>query len=446
MTSIDVDYSINPWLKTVDLNKNNAYLNKLLNLGKQVSDMAEISVNPNSNFLEPINQKVHGLSRDCQTTYEQMVNLSSISNNNINVLQNRLNNLDSDIKSALSIQYDNVQTQCTQLANVINKLTGNVSNSSIKGQIGENFLESLLKTNFPDDIIKVMAQTGREADIHLESKVNPKILIESKLYKNCVTTKELEKFYNDLDRTGINYGVFVSLTSNITKHRRLEFERRNGKNIIYIPNAGFDGINVIYGILFLREVEKLCNSQLDISPQQIQEKCKVIYESVKNLDEIFELISRMRNDTIRTKNNIDKSMSELVTNVLKIEVATKDIISKLKQNITKSLSELNTQFSVYEKDQITELLDNFRNSSNKFENKLADFMVLLLENAQNVYEDEACKKDKKLVIFNNRGKFCELKIGKTKAICIFLESQIKMDIKKSSDLSQFKKILDCIID
>ena len=69
MTSIDVDYSINPWLKTVDLNKNNTYLNKLLNLGKQVSDMAEISVNPNSNFLEPINQKVHGLSRDCQTTY-----------------------------------------------------------------------------------------------------------------------------------------------------------------------------------------------------------------------------------------------------------------------------------------------------------------------------------------------------------------------------------------
>ena len=77
MSSIQIDYDINPWLKTIDLQKNKKYLNKLLNLGKQVSDMAEISVNPNSNFLEPINQKVFNLSRECQLTYDQMVNLIS---------------------------------------------------------------------------------------------------------------------------------------------------------------------------------------------------------------------------------------------------------------------------------------------------------------------------------------------------------------------------------
>ena len=154
----------------------------------------------------------------------------------------------------------------------------------------------------------------------------------------------------------------------------------------------------------------------------------------------------MRNDTIRTKNNIDKSMSELVTSVLKIEVATKDIICKLKENISKSLSELDTKFKTIEKGQIDQLLDSYRNSSDKFMCKLVDYLVLLIDDATNIYEDESSKKDKKLVIFNDSGKFCEIKIGKTKANCCFLKSQIKMDIKKTSDIAQFKKLLDCVKD
>ena len=77
---------------------------------------------------------------------------------------------------------------------MICKLTGDATTSAIKGKIGENFLENLLKRSFPDDIISVMAQTGHEADIHLLSKTCPKILIESKLYKNAVNTTEVKKF------------------------------------------------------------------------------------------------------------------------------------------------------------------------------------------------------------------------------------------------------------
>ena len=236
--------------------------------------------------------------------------------------------------------------QYEQLSSVISKLTGDISTSSIKGKIGENFLENLLKTSFPDDTVEVTAASGHEADIHLCSVEYPKILIESKLYKNAVTSKEVEKFYNDLDSTGIDYGIFVSLSSSIMCHRRLEYKCVKGKHVIFIPDCGFESLNIIYGILFLREVCIKNTKSNNLSTEIIQEKCDLIYSSLKYLDLVYENISRIKNDTLRCKSVIDTQMNNLISNVLETEIMTKDLINKMKKNISESLSELDSNYKI----------------------------------------------------------------------------------------------------
>ena len=56
--SLEIDYSINPWLENIQIKDNKDYLNHLLNMGKQMANMSQISFNPETNFLQPINEKI----------------------------------------------------------------------------------------------------------------------------------------------------------------------------------------------------------------------------------------------------------------------------------------------------------------------------------------------------------------------------------------------------
>ena len=91
--------------------------------------------------------------------------------------------------------------------------------------------------------------------------LNFKILIESKLYRVPVNSRQIEKFYADLDRTGMNFGIFISLTSGISNRKRLEYENYNGKHILFLPNAGFEGLNIVYSVLFFKTLFKYLNTE-----------------------------------------------------------------------------------------------------------------------------------------------------------------------------------------
>ena len=76
----------------------------------------------------------------------------------------------------------------------INKLIGKSNISSIKGKIGEDYIENTLKNNFPDNSIYIQSKKPHESDIHMiNNSTDQKILIESKLYKNIVSNIESSK-------------------------------------------------------------------------------------------------------------------------------------------------------------------------------------------------------------------------------------------------------------
>ena len=57
-----------------------------------------------------------------------------------------------------------------------------------------------------------------------------------------LNSKQLKKFYKDLETTGLKLGIFVSNTSGIVGKKDLEWEIINGDTlVIYISNTGFNG-------------------------------------------------------------------------------------------------------------------------------------------------------------------------------------------------------------
>ena len=98
-----------------------------------------------------------------------------------------------------------------KIQETVQTLTCNLKVSSLKGQIGENFVSRTINEYFPDDSLNITAHESQESDMHFISG-NFKILIETKLYSTAVNTRQIDKFYRDLERTGFQYGIFISLS------------------------------------------------------------------------------------------------------------------------------------------------------------------------------------------------------------------------------------------
>ena len=440
--SLKIDYSINNWLKDISLEKEKDYLNKLLNLGYQVSNISNISINPESSILEPITKKVSDINSNCLNTYTEMLHSLEIYKSNTEYIKDKIKNLDSNLNENIDKHNENNRIQYQHLSEVINKLTGDINTSSIKGKIGENFIENLLNSSFGDDTVEVTASTGHEADIHLHSTEYPTILIESKLYKNAVNSKEVEKFYNDLNNTSIDYGIFVSLTSPIMCHRRLEYKELNGKHIIFIPNSGFDSLNIIYGVLFLRHIYSMNLKNNKISSELIDEKCSIIYNSLDNLDVIFENISKIKNDTIKSKGIIENQINNLISTVLESEIMIKNLINKMKKNISKSLSELNDNYEIIDSNSLDTIINEFIESDNKIFSIVGQTFLFLKDSKYDICKD--IENENKYLITKDGIKCCDLKIGKTRATYDFINIGLKYDIRNNTDITKFKKIIDCL--
>ena len=440
--NFEIDLSINQWINKIDINKNNEYLNKLLNLGYMVSYFTNISLNPESTILDPINS----LKGECSKTLSGIDSNLTEYSRGVDTLTNKMDNMAEVIITSVSRECCDVRDINSVSQEIMNKLIGNISTSSLKGKIGENYIENVLTSSFPDDIVEVKAQEAHVADMHLTSVQFPKILIESKLYKTTVSTKEIEKFYNDLETTGINYGLFISISSGITgPKRRLEYEQRKGKHIIFIPSAGFERTNIIYGILFLRELSKL-NNISNISPDLIEKKTNLIYNSLKHLDSIFENMCSIKTEALKTQSMLKNQFDNLVSNILNTEIKVKNIIQNMKEEISISLSEIDTNYSVLEKDHLDNVINEFIESGNNYNVNIGNSLRLIQSHNLVIHEDKSGDKTKFKITDNTDNIICELKIQKSKATYNFINEGWNFEIKQNqNNITSLSKFIKSII-
>ena len=167
-----------------------------------------------------------------------------------------LHGLQQDIKQLLSTTDDRSQrdirsisdqltSQCRSQDALNTELTGFLNkyknNSSVKGNVSEKELYSILQNIFPRDELVVSSKSVASCDICVNraDPAHPSILFENKDYSTSVDKDEIKKFERDL-HTQKKHGVFISQNSPISMKGNFHIDIIDGLIHLYLPNANYD--------------------------------------------------------------------------------------------------------------------------------------------------------------------------------------------------------------
>ena len=96
-----------------------------------------------------------------------------------------------------------------------------------------------------------------------------------------------------------------------------------------------------YAVIFLRELSNILNkSNRNISEKLIEEKCQLIYNSISHLDQMLTMVNKTKCELNKARGEIEKQICQVMSSVWDMELQTKQIVSKIKENVTSSLSDI----------------------------------------------------------------------------------------------------------
>jgi hypothetical protein len=158
--------------------------------------------------------------------------------------ENKIINNISDIK-LLSIQNNTTQDKVnSELMTFLDK----TKNSSYKGQMAENQIENIINKLFPYAEVKRTADEDGSGDFIMSRNDNIPILFEIKDYNRNIPTEEVQKFIRDVTDNNM-CGIFISISTGISKKRNFEIEISENNNImLYIHNMHYDPDKIKLGV------------------------------------------------------------------------------------------------------------------------------------------------------------------------------------------------------
>lgn len=112
-------------------------------------------------------------------------------------------------------------------------------NSSHKGQLGENQLETVLNQVFPTSEVLNTTSIKAACDFRVNRTQKESILFETKEYDRNVTLDEVKKFIRDIEQQKC-HGVFLSQNSGITSKQHFQIDMIGKNIVIYIHNVQYD--------------------------------------------------------------------------------------------------------------------------------------------------------------------------------------------------------------
>ena len=220
------------------------------------------------------------------------------------------------------------------------------TNSSRKGRLSEDLCIRRLNQQYPEWAFSDVTHVGHEGDCRVISPVG-EILYEFKSYDTNVNKEQLNKFYKDLDTTGIKLGIFVSNTSGIVGKKDLEWEIINGQTlVIYISNVGFNGQGCIMATELLLALMK--NNILDSENHwllyQNYETDEIYRNLVDTLDEYRknnELTCKLQKHIQEYRSRNNSMIDGLESEVFQIKLNTENTFSKMLGLVEQIKSEKN---------------------------------------------------------------------------------------------------------
>jgi hypothetical protein len=181
------------------------------------------------------------------------------------------------------IKYETMRTEYENKLSVEKKekeqLITTTQNSTIIGQVGEDFTLQELNKRFPRaEIEDTHKQKGRGDFIFKEDSFC--MLIETKNYSKNVTKPEIDKFYRDIDiNHDIHCGLFISIKSGICARDDFQLEVRAGKPIIFLHNISKNIHNLSLAVTLFKLILK--TDSIDLTCKEIIDKIKISVPIIK---------------------------------------------------------------------------------------------------------------------------------------------------------------------
>ena len=208
------------------------------------------------------------------------------------------------------------------------------TNSSRKGRLSEDICIRRLTQQYSDWEFSDVTHVGHEGDCRAKSPIG-EILYEFKSYDTNVNKEQINKFYKDLETTGVKFGIFVSNTSGIVGKKDLEWEIIHKDTlVIYISNTGFSGQGCVVATELLLALVK--NNVMDSTEKWLMYQnyetddiyrslCQTLDDYKKDGELICKLQKHIREYRIRNNSMIDGLESE----VFQISLNTQNTFTKM---------------------------------------------------------------------------------------------------------------------
>ena len=346
------------WLEGMTKERRLDTLRNCVSIGRLALEQYQIHVD-GSKHLEPLLEK---FCTEMTESVERTLETVTDSVQSINQTKQELIQMSAGIHQQLAINTNTVMESVKTQQNITEKMMDPITSridkmneevekifsvkgtSNTKGKLGESLIAGHIQTAFPDYEILNMSNQAHEADYHLHTDFG-KVLLEIKTYTASVNKDQIQKLYDDIDRTGMELAIFLSTTSGIVgkKHIGWEVYGKNRTIILFFPNSSLSPQGIIFSILFLRAlaesgIQKETSDTFYKSEEEVHTMLQLFDELYSDLMYIGEKQTKLRFDIGSLKQQVDKLLDELYKQSFELELDQKRSLEKMYGSIKEKLS------------------------------------------------------------------------------------------------------------
>jgi hypothetical protein len=130
-----------------------------------------------------------------------------------------------------------------------------IATPALKGSITVDNIFKSFEEHFTDDSFEDVSAIGKYTDIKATTENKVDVLIELKNYSNQVPTSEVEKFWRDLERRNIKYGIFISMRSRIMKTSgSIKLDTNMNRTAVFIVNNELNWTGHLFAYYIIKKI------------------------------------------------------------------------------------------------------------------------------------------------------------------------------------------------
>jgi len=260
-----------------------------------LTNTKETILNINSNN----DKDIKSLSKDIElitnkSFTEIKEHIDKLKENSPKEFEEYFNKFNDKITFILSNDLNNIKSCMDDTKTIVNNMFQN-KNSSDKGKLSENRLETQLSIQFPTYTIDRTSSSGHSGDFILKTDYKPDVLIENKDYNINVNKDEINKFHRDIKENNI-CGILISQNSGISNKNDFSIDIIDNNILMYIHNCNYDmdkvkhALDIIYSLYDYVSKNKN-NNKNNIDDNAFQNIQKEYLEFIKNKNEVINTLN-----------------------------------------------------------------------------------------------------------------------------------------------------------